>query len=312
MRKQIGYRGLFVIFSILMVEFLIPAGRAEAQGLGYNVVLCLRYEVDYQDADGGDWWNTSDDKTARGIRALVQRNSDSADVFYGYTNASTGCTPTLTFNVGQTYLVRLYSEATVANSNLIRVLFSDILPWRYFRTVASSFNPGSPGTYYFTMDDWDTQNIPQTAAAAGYAVHNRYGGMSGETYILYNQACSPGGPSCLNSDTGELYFNDFGKRHKFIIAHEVGHAVGYKRDEGESPDGSGYGATSTQCSEWPPNINHDFASKEWQGAAVSEGFAHFYAATVWNDPSESDCSFYYYKPVDFFPARWVAGYGSKL
>lgn len=68
-------------------------------------------------------------------------------------------------------------------------------------------------------------------------------------------------------------------RRKFTVAHEYGHLKTLVRQipEFSSADVDychGEGACTT---------NHSFSSPEWQAAAAIEGFANFYAMSVWND-----------------------------
>jgi hypothetical protein len=101
-------------------------------------------------------------------------------------------------------------------------------------------------------------------------------------------------------------------RWKMILAHEIGHQIqGHAIGPGDL--GASYEFCSGgRCINDPPGIatesplcscNHVRASNavhclqsiERTGGAQREGFAQFFAARVWNDNSESDCSFVYYK-----------------
>ncbi len=43
------------------------------------------------------------------------------------------------------------------------------------------------------------------------------------------------------------------------------------------------------------NQAHCLQSREFYGDGLTEGFAHFYAANIFNDTSQTDCKFVYYK-----------------
>jgi len=77
-------------------------------------------------------------------------------------------------------------------------------------------------------------------------------------------------------------------RKKYTIAHEYGHlqtlvsvipqSLNYEDIDFCYP---------SNCADIDGMLNHTFDSQEWQSAAAAEGFAHFYAMSVWNDLSES-------------------------
>lgn len=271
---------------------------APATASAYSATICFEYEVDFADRLGGDWWRSTADKTARGVRVQVITQSGVV-VFNDYASASTGCTPTL--SMGATpHLIRAYTIAKTQHNNLVMVLDDDESHVSYSFTVASAFTPYASGTYTFPIDNPSSgaaEDVVNVAAAAGYAVNKRNGGHHNQTFSLYNQICPSGTGSCMRQGGAKVYLSPYGKRRKFIIAHEVGHAVGAKRDEFTSPAVSASSAASA-CDEWT-DTSHDLVSKEWQSTGFIEGYAHFYAATVFNDPAEYDCEFFYYKSIDF-------------
>ena len=63
---------------------------------------------------------------------------------------------------------------------------------------------------------------------------------------------------------------------------------------------SDYGAPYDSCFSFAdPVASHSMNQKEHQSSAAWEGIAHFYAALAFNDTSESDCVFVYYKNTDW-------------
>ncbi len=90
-----------------------------------------------------------------------------------------------------------------------------------------------------------------------------------------------------------------GLQSKMILAHEYGHVHHHNGSNSLTKD---YGAdqpseTLCTCDEVEPasNRRHCLQSREEIGAAQLEGLAQFYAAKTWNDPTQSNCWWAYYK-----------------
>lgn len=89
-------------------------------------------------------------------------------------------------------------------------------------------------------------------------------------------------------------------RFKFVIAHELGHGV--HDSAGAAPL---FNLTSTNDDDSgdcgcgfvdnPVDRSHCLQSEEPIGGAAAEGFAHYFAARVWNDDDQNACTFVYYK-----------------
>jgi hypothetical protein len=302
-------RTIFRLIKFLVFFSLIILPQ-KALATNYAVSFCFQYEGVFADKAGGDYWTDDSPKTARGIAADVKRISDGWHMWLGYTNSDTGCTGTMTLSSTQSYLITLMTTARVYNSNYVNVLSDDNTYSLYTQVVDTNFVPSYSGQVPpYLWEDLDGLHIPQVAAAAGYALNKRYAGLSNQTFKYYaNDTTSPPcSPSCT-WDEGDVYISS--RNLKFNITHELGHAVAIRRDENlrQSPD---YSAPNADCNEADPGFSHDFASKEYASTAAVEGFAHFYAATVWNNPYEYNCSFYYYKNVDFDPRDTTLETGSQ-
>lgn len=171
----------------------------------------------------------------------------------------------------------------------------DSSPASYSAYVTYNVGSGS-GTYTvefaFTAGStvFEVYNVYNTGA---YAIYRHDGGMNGETY---DYRLDSGGSRYTSSDN-IIWINDDSTPHtdnKFVIVHETGHAVLDHKVGGTVWQGN-YGA-SNNCDEEPSS--HSMRSREHDASAFLEGFAHFYAADVWNDDDETDCSFRYYKDVE--------------
>jgi len=165
----------------------------------------------------------------------------------------------------------------------------------YSTTGWLTFAPTASETKTFTSGVADHWNI---AAAMGKSLRRQMAGVTDPTFIAYTQPCAcvtPPDRSCLCS--GKLYIDSYGVDRKYIISHELGHAVAYVRN-GNASASKDYTADPDNCVTDTAR-SHEAASKEYQSAAANEGIAHYYAAAVWNDTTESDCGFYYYKSIDW-------------
>jgi hypothetical protein len=117
----------------------------------------------------------------------------------------------------------------------------------------------------------------------------------GKVFINGNAAPCPG-PGCISDDLSESY-------SKTVVAHEIGHVV-QAWNGGNPLSSSGYMENATEgdplvrCDHVTgANGLHCLQSWELSPAAQGEGFAQFFASKVWNNPTQEDCTFAYYKEV---------------
>jgi hypothetical protein len=165
--------------------------------------------------------------------------------------------------------------------------------------------PGTEGCFHYGTDGLTR---PCNGAAGCRCV----------TTCTTDNECQPG-RSCFNAvsygpcdGTGSCLCMKEDETHwKMIVTHEIGHQV-QRRGIGERlGDVYQFDSGGIQIND-PPwlateaslcTCNHVEASNAWHclqsiertGAAQAEGFAQFLAARVWNDSTESDCTFAYYK-----------------
>lgn len=86
-------------------------------------------------------------------------------------------------------------------------------------------------------------------------------------------------------------------REKYVIAHEIGHTQ-QSQLLGDWPHDYGLAILPALCKcdhVLASNSLHCMQSLEYGNAAQVEGWAHFYAAKTFNDPSEENCRINYYK-----------------
>jgi hypothetical protein len=291
-------RACLAPFVAAMLLGASPAGAV-------STTLCIRYGTAFGDdySAGDDWTGYHAVVTARGIHLQVWENGGPT-LFSGYTNADTGC-KTLDMSTSESYTIRVKTQAELDSGNNTLVESADTEFSNVFLyDVDTNFVPaGTPQTEYFTYPYYGESELGvNVAAAAGYGVHYRNGGIDDEIWHYYTETCPSGSGSCTTNDSNSdmsVFLSGFGTERKYIIAHETGHLLGYIADEESSPILSYACPNGPDCEEFTDTV-HDWTSKEYQTAAAVEGFAHYFAAALWND-REDDCEYYYYKEVDFDP-----------
>jgi hypothetical protein len=199
--------------------------------------------------------------------------------------------------------------------------------------VAESWKPGassgglplSPDTIRITTAAED--RATRVAAALGQVMKSDLGIPSGKHVNAFASTGCPdivdinGTPveSCASPSGSEFFvgavLNDTTKlqilgqhnsQYKYVIAHEFGHAISalnmgtpffnFVKDNLQ-PDSH---TNRDRCScdfVVSGNKTHCINSKERQGFAINEGFAHFLASRSFNNIAQSDCSFAYYKTM---------------
>lgn len=159
---------------------------------------------------------------------------------------------------------------------------------------------GIPGNT--VMKAYANTGCPGTLDANGMPVEACGGGGSNELFVGH----------VLNNTTHILMPNQHNSQYKYVISHEFGHVIAsgnfgtaFWYDGSDKPQPN---ATEPLCrcdAVVEGNKKHCLQSKEYESYAINEGFAHFIAARTFNDPTQADCSFAYYKsylvPVGGFP-----------
>jgi len=208
------------------------------------------------------------------------------------------------YGMGMTGVSMTYSGGPIIDNYLIQNN-SQTTQW-----VNSSFTTPATGQTYtvkFTFNDDLIQTNVVAAAVLAAAARTNQGMTAGTHYVSEVHAPSCGDASIPTCPTGGSVVkigvnSQLGTpmtRWKFMIAHEFGHVtkntfVGYyKRDYywRDAPDTCG-------CKHVPYEFSdiHCMQSRGDTGSAQSEGFAHAFAARVFNFDSQADGLFTYYKP----------------
>lgn len=254
-----------------------------------SVKLCLKQSTIYTDAGHGeDSWtfNNSYQRSVAGGFIEVRRNgallfSGPLGDGIGAGDPGKGCTPTLA-GTG-TFEILAFSSAVVQGNDI--VVDGDIGDMAYFLpdvtvTTSGTHEVGfSTGTFEFNV-----------MAAAAQGLYTHAGGLSGRDFAIHTNADSSYADPSYSNGTAEIYIATGDSQKKFIITHELGHAVGGMATGGRLVDNN-CTFSSPSC---PGAGSHAMTSQEYSACAIGEGFGHFYAADVWNSHNEDDCAFEYW------------------
>jgi hypothetical protein len=232
-----------------------------------------------------DYFLDNSNKAARGAVVRVFDNTTSTATEHDLADANPACV-TVSMDTTHTYNLRLYAKANL-NGNLIRVWNNDTDNdiWVYqgetnwqppLNVISKTLTTGSHAAW----------NI---LAAAGWAMHRRTGGLSGETITIYTQTCpgSSSGISCYNAPNQSLYIDPIADELKYVVVHEMGHNVARLRDAGQIPNKTALASPDGNCqaSDGP------MIQKRYTSLAADEGLAWYYSVVAFNNTNETNCDF---------------------
>ncbi len=281
--------------NLTLLAFMVWGATARADEW---VQFCATHPESFVDSGfGEDYWTNPNptSKAARGAKLRVYRNGSevTGSPFYagdgiGAGDPGLGCTPEIDVaQANANYEIRIYSQGQV-QGNSIDVYDYDT-GYIYYRPVYVTVSSGS-GSYGADVSSGDSP-IFRAYQATAFALYRHAGGMTGKLYKL-----RVGAPvNANNTGAGEILLTDAGR--KFVVVHEVGHRLSNLKTDGEFSANIDYDMNDSPCETEPGNGNHQMTSQEYQGAALAEGFAHFYAADVFNSHGATNCKFKYYKTI---------------
>jgi hypothetical protein len=299
-----------------------PAVEAGPTPQPSGVRVCAKVQATYNDAGyGEDYAAVPGSGAVQTVAAsyAYARIRPSGSVSYnwqGYLNAS-GCTPYLTLVGNKIFsLESRHERPAEPGDSAVHVDVNvdyygpDLPPPGLTGWSQAFFTFGGPATVNLTLGSAPASNV---MAVVARMLSMPDPGIKGGNYIVWsNKGCpssDPGIPwwdSCAMPWIKTAYIGPAGPGGipadsliKFVVAHELGHVVqganfsfgSYSYDTGDDPFVAACRCDHVQSS----NQLHCLQSRETFVAAAIEGFAHFYAAKVWNNPNQSDCKFVYYK-----------------
>lgn len=299
--------GSFMVAGVAWVS--TPAWAAT-----YSVKFCTEININFQDAEpgvGDDYVNDDTvDMKASGVRMQVRRNSDNVylyDALTAATGTSEGCTSTLTLSSTETYTIRALADGRVASDN-VKVYEEaphDSDGWKLeATTLASTFTPTASGTatYTVTSQPWSVY------AVASHGLKRGNGGIADATYVFRVDPDNSRGRGSVWVCEEEIIYMGAGSARKYVVLHEMGHAVAHYINGGASASKDYEGPSGNCVSQ--PDEKHAMNHKEYQSAAVWEGWAHFYAANAYNATTyDADCAFGYWKNLDWDLVNGVESWG---
>jgi hypothetical protein len=283
-------------WTAALVVIALVSGSAVARA--DTIKFCIEHTGTYDDSNSNqDFWTTNTKRLARGAIAQVNRNGTPilSPTFLGdglgSGDTGTGCTPTMTVSsANASYAITVWSGGYVNGNYVVSVDHTD----KQMRTVSTTsvISSGS-GTYTVEMSipSGDTFDIMNVYNAGAYSIYRHAGGLIDKYYTYEVNAGTSG-----RSNGGPITICSCHGKRKFVISHETGHHL-MQFAANNGVHGKDTGASNAECDETPSSESHSLLSKEYSGAAFYEGFANFYAADVWNDDDETDCSFQYWKPL---------------
>lgn len=205
---------------------------------------------------------------------------------------SGNCTPFTTINPGS-YTFWLASAVRVAANKYVWAFADEDEEWQWnSMTICVASNPTGDTTIpvLFAGADWFAVSLVATLMGTAELVER--------TYKVYAIAGCEGvpGSSCTFDD---VYLAPGHADRKSIIGHEIGHMVENWLWTGWSWNYNHFVATNVCRCDHAVTSNqiHCMQSREEEGAARREGWAHFYAASLFNLSTDSTAPFAYYKEV---------------
>jgi len=283
--KTVLMRGLALTAFALIVLSALPA---EA----YNHTFCARTRVTTIDSGiGEDYYTTGGATThpARYAQMRVTRNG--ATVVNTTYAASNGCLYfSSPYSTG--FKLEMWSKARIPRTdnsgftNTLNVHFSNGTFAYWFWNI----NPGPSGNPVVVQTNQTRRS--NLFGISSWILARWSDGLVNKTFTVRDQAC-PGIPNNSCNSGSTLYINPDSHDRKFLIAHELGHAIvhrwiNYHPNASYSLNTGGANCTTSQTS-------HALHSKEYQSAALTEGFAQFYATAAWNSEGQTGGWFRYYK-----------------
>ncbi|MBI1944240.1 MAG: hypothetical protein HYS27_01020 [Deltaproteobacteria bacterium] len=292
-----------------LIGLTVRALSTSTPALTSNVRLCFKAAVVYDDAarndlDDGtieDNWASGSSQTLFGSR-IIATSGGVAVPFdthlgdgLGTGDPGSGCTASVPVtHSGQFFSVSytVYSKGIIQGNEL------------YVQNADSGNSYASfPGTLYYscagggcnlatTVTIAPSGAMPiamwQVYAADAYSLFRHAGGLTSSIFTV-RLSNDPNYDSEYNRGTGIISIRQVDAKERFTDSHELGHRIAHLRG---LPTGD-CALDDAQC----PSISgsHSMGSEEHQSCSFSEGFAHFYAADVWNSHYQQDCVFQYYK-----------------
>jgi hypothetical protein len=283
------------------VVSLVLLFAAEASA-GYK--FCNRWVYDFWDSNLGEDYLTENGTTgnidASWAWSAVYRDGNL--VHSGYAD-SNGCT-TETFTVSGNYAVRWYPAISRYSGQYFFVYLDANENWSYYNYDWGYVYGGWPGVQYNVSNSGGSgSTLAAVAAVVTRIAATSDLGIVNHTYKVHSDDDTCGSAiSCYISGSGVFLGEDPGTGKdafsKSIVGHEMGHYV--KDKLLGTLDWDGYGASNPSnelctCDHLTVSNSHCLQSREYFNSSLDEGWGHFFASNLFNNRSQSNGVFGYYK-----------------
>lgn len=289
------------------------AARRAVANVVHDYRTCIRFEAETVDsgfgiANGPNAGGTEDQYVscnagctaiARGVRVKVSRgawsqtfDADPSSGCFDWTNTATNG-----------FDVRVYGFATDSAGNQVRIhdggSATTGYPGSTYSILLTDVTPTANGTDTYDVGNYDRKWTAM--AVLGFAFYRYHSGLS-DTLVhaamddteCWDSSAHYGSSNAAITEgkhyirIGNCAAGTPSTRRKFVITHELGHALAALYygaqagavDGGEPGVSSGHNVGPSACT---IGSSYSIDSKEWNSIGFREGFAHFVAARVWND-----------------------------
>ena len=149
-------------------------------------------------------------------------------------------------------------------------------------------NPGGGAVHVNTNQSRRTNLL----ALSTFILSRWSDGLVNRTITVKDEGCH-GDPTYSCADGGTAFIRQSGNQNKFLVGHELGHVLVHLWLDKHVPTSYAINSGGAHCT--TQDTVHALHSKEYQSAALNEGFAQFYSTAAWNFNSQTDGWFHYYK-----------------
>lgn len=285
------FRGLSAKLVLLLA--LVLGGLSALPAEAYVHSFCASTRVTTTDSDIGEDIHDLVGATTHPSRYAQMRVTRNGAVVVNTTYANAGGCLTFSSPYTSGFKLEMWSKARIPASddpshfNTLNVHHGNgtLAYWYWF------INPGTSGAPRFVATNQTRRS--NLFAISSWILTRWSDGLNFKTITVEDSAC-PTIPdnSCNSGSTVHIHPN--GNQKKFLIGHEMGHAlvhrwINYHPNASYTQNNGGAHCTT------PVGMHHAMHSREFQSAALTEGFAQFYSTVAWNYESATTGWFHYYK-----------------
>jgi hypothetical protein len=250
-----------------------------------------------------DIWSTDMDAPARGVSYLLYAEVGGVLTltrvgFLAEAGSLEGCTEALAMDSRFRYTLAIQSVARVGDDT-IRLLASTQDPRELSAVVSLSqyaIAP-SPGNLIPTRNLRIRVASWTDIVAAATKTLERFDPPSSNQYVMYPYAMDQANPGETDPSGGGQSFSLDGvvfvspshRSSRYVIAHELGHAILNLETGGGIPSDDSFLAPPAALPCPTSATTHGDSTVEYASKALSEGWADYVAATTWNRTDQADC-----------------------